>query len=34
MTEKRTKSSVLEACVARPQNLNGLIEYAAGLDRE
>ncbi len=29
MTEKRTKSSVLEACIAKAQNLNGLIEYAA-----
>lgn len=29
MTEKRTKSSVLETCVARAQNLNGLVGYAA-----
>lgn len=29
MTEKRTKSSVLEACVARAQDLDGLVEYAA-----
>jgi quercetin dioxygenase-like cupin family protein len=29
MTEKRTKSSVLEACVAQAQNLDGLIDYAA-----
>jgi quercetin dioxygenase-like cupin family protein len=28
VTEKRTRSSVLEACVARPQNLDGLIDYA------
>jgi quercetin dioxygenase-like cupin family protein len=28
MTEKRAKASVLEACVAQAQNLNGLIEYA------
>ena len=28
MTDKRTKSSVLDACVAQPQNLDGLIEYA------
>jgi quercetin dioxygenase-like cupin family protein len=28
MTEKRTKSSVLEACVARAQDLDGLVEYA------
>jgi quercetin dioxygenase-like cupin family protein len=28
MTEKRTQSSVLEACVAKPQDLDGLIEYA------
>jgi len=29
MTEKQTRTGVLEACVARPQGLNGLIEYAA-----
>jgi quercetin dioxygenase-like cupin family protein len=29
MTEKRAKSSVLEACVAKPQGLDALIEYAA-----
>jgi len=29
MTEKRTRASVLEACVAQPQNLGGLIDYAA-----
>ena len=29
MTEKRTRAGVLEACVARPQSLNGLIDYAA-----
>jgi quercetin dioxygenase-like cupin family protein len=29
MTEKRTQSSVLEACVAKPQDLDGLIEYAS-----
>lgn len=29
MTDKRTKPSVLEACVAQPQNLDGLIDYAA-----
>ena len=29
MTEKRTRSSVLEACVATPQNVEGMIEYAA-----
>ena len=29
MTEKQTRLGVLEACVARPQNLDGLIEYAA-----
>jgi quercetin dioxygenase-like cupin family protein len=29
MTDKRAKSSVLEACVAKPQGLDGLIEYAA-----
>jgi quercetin dioxygenase-like cupin family protein len=29
MTDKRTKSSVLEACVGRAQNLDGLIDYAA-----
>jgi quercetin dioxygenase-like cupin family protein len=28
MTDKRVKSSVLEACVARAQSLDGLIEYA------
>jgi len=28
MTEKRAKSSILEACVAQPQGLDGLIEYA------
>ncbi len=28
MTEKRIRASVLEACVARPQNLDGLIDYA------
>jgi len=28
MTEKRTKSSVLEACVAKARSLDGLIEYA------
>ena len=27
--EKRTQSSVLEACVARPQELDGLVDYAA-----
>jgi len=29
MTEKRAQSSVLEACVAKPQGLDGLIDYAA-----
>jgi quercetin dioxygenase-like cupin family protein len=29
MAEKRTKASVLEACVAQPQSLDGLIDYAA-----
>jgi quercetin dioxygenase-like cupin family protein len=29
MTDKRAQASVLEACVARPQNLDGLIDYAA-----
>ena len=29
MTEKRSKASVLQACVAQAQNLNGLIDYAA-----
>jgi quercetin dioxygenase-like cupin family protein len=29
MTEKRTKIGILEACVAKPQGLDGLIEYAA-----
>ncbi|MEN6428690.1 MAG: cupin domain-containing protein [Phycisphaerales bacterium] len=29
MTEKRTRVGVLEACVARPQSLDDLIEYAA-----
>jgi len=29
MTEKRTRSSVLEACVAKPQGTDGLIDYAA-----
>jgi len=28
MTDKRAKASVLEACVAQPQNLEGLVEYA------
>jgi quercetin dioxygenase-like cupin family protein len=28
MTDKRAKASVLEACVARPQSLDGLIDYA------
>jgi len=28
MTEQRAKASVLEACVARPQGLAGLIDYA------
>jgi quercetin dioxygenase-like cupin family protein len=28
MTEKQAKSSVLEACVAQPQGLNDLIDYA------
>ncbi|MGE5296498.1 MAG: cupin domain-containing protein [Solirubrobacterales bacterium] len=28
MNEKRTKSSVLAACVATPQSMDGLIEYA------
>ncbi len=27
MTEKRAKASVLEACLAQPQNLEGLIDY-------
>ena len=29
MTEKRTKSNVLEACVATARDLDGLVEYAA-----
>jgi quercetin dioxygenase-like cupin family protein len=29
MTQKQTKSNVLEACVAQAQDLNGLIDYAA-----
>jgi quercetin dioxygenase-like cupin family protein len=29
MSEKRTKSSVLEACVAKSRSLDGLVEYAA-----
>jgi quercetin dioxygenase-like cupin family protein len=29
MTEKRAKSSILEACVAKPQSLDGLIDYAS-----
>jgi quercetin dioxygenase-like cupin family protein len=29
MTDKRAQSSVLEACVGKPQGLDGLIEYAA-----
>jgi quercetin dioxygenase-like cupin family protein len=29
MTEKQTKTGVLDACVARPQGLDGLIDYAA-----
>ncbi|MCU0917686.1 MAG: cupin domain-containing protein [Planctomycetes bacterium] len=29
MTEKRSKASVLEACVAQSQSLDGLINYAA-----
>lgn len=29
MTDKHGKSSVLEACVAKPQGLDDLIEYAA-----
>ncbi len=29
MTEKRGKTSVLQACVAQAQNLDGLIDYAA-----
>ncbi|MCX5644271.1 MAG: cupin domain-containing protein [Phycisphaerae bacterium] len=29
MTDKRAQSSVLEACVAKPQSLDALIEYAA-----
>ncbi len=29
MTEKQTRAGVLEACVAQPQGLNGLIDYAA-----
>jgi quercetin dioxygenase-like cupin family protein len=28
MMEKRAKSSVLEVCVAKPQSLDGLIDYA------
>ncbi|MCL5278552.1 MAG: cupin domain-containing protein [Planctomycetes bacterium] len=28
MTEKRSKANVLEICVAQPQKLDGLIEYA------
>src|SRR5512146_920116 len=28
MTEKRTRANVLETCVARPQNLDRLIDYA------
>lgn len=28
MTEKRTRSSVLEACVGQPADLKGLVEYA------
>jgi quercetin dioxygenase-like cupin family protein len=29
MAQKQTAAAVLEACVARPQNLDGLIGYAA-----
>ncbi len=29
MADKRAQASVLEACVAQPQNLDGLIDYAA-----
>jgi quercetin dioxygenase-like cupin family protein len=29
MTEKRAKWSVLEACVAKPQSLDALIDYAS-----
>ena len=29
MTEKRTTTSILEACVATPQSLDALIDYAA-----
>ena len=29
MTEKRTRSSVLEACVAKSRTLDGLIDYAS-----
>ncbi len=29
MTEKRARASVLEACVAKPQSLDGLVDYAA-----
>lgn len=28
MTEKQTKSSVLEACVGKARDLSGLVEYA------
>ncbi len=28
MTEQRAKSSVLEACVAKARNLDGLVDYA------
>jgi quercetin dioxygenase-like cupin family protein len=29
MTQQQVKANVLEACVARPQDLDGLIDYAA-----